>query len=338
MATLKDISKLAGVSPSTVSRILNYDSTLKVTEETKRAVFDAAEQLGYHKKKNKKNKHRSLKVLIVQWYPMDVEIIDPFYLSIRIGAESYLSHHNIEVVRYFRGQKDFKEKTKNIDGLICIGKFSRPEISDFRKLTKNVVFVDMYMDRVIVSNICLDFKHAVYDAMKHLVNLNHRRIGFIGGVEYLSDNSVYFGQRKYFFEKFCAANKIDYKNYFSEGAFTIESGYEQAVKMIRSGNLPTAFFIASDQLAYGVLRAFNEYNIKVPDDISIVSFNNDTNSSYTYPPLTTVNAPSEQMGYMAASYLLSHIKDKRMYPSCTLLPCELIIRESTGPAKNRIKG
>ena len=335
MATLKDISKLANVSPSTISRILNYDSTLKVTEETKKAVFEAADELGYQKKKNKKSKHHPLKVLIVQWYPMDVEISDPFYLSIRIGAETYLNHNNVEVVRYFKGQNDFKDKTKNIDGLICIGKFSKAEVSDFRKITKNIIFVDMFMDRSIVSNICLDLKHAVNDALTHLVKLNHKKIGFIGGIEYLSDKSIYFEQRKYYFEKFCIAHKIDYKNYLSEGGFSIESGYEQTVKLIKSNNLPTAFFVASDQLAYGVLRAFNEYNIRVPEDVSIVGFNNDNNSTYTNPPLTTINAPSDQMGYISATYLLTHIKDKKIYPTSTYIPCELIIRESTTYANNK---
>jgi LacI family transcriptional regulator len=307
--------------------------TLKVTKETKKAVFDAAEKVGYQKKKNRKNKNRPLKVLIVQWYSMDLEITDPFYLSIRIGAETYLSQYNVEIVRYFKGQKDFKEKTKNIDGLICIGKFSKEEISNFRKLTKNIIFVDMFMDRTIVSNICLDFKHAVNDTLNHLLKLNHRKIGFIGAIEHLSDKSIYFEQRKYYFEKFCILHRIEYKKFVSEGEFNIESGYDQAIKMIKSKNLPTALFVASDQLAYGVLRAFNEYNIKVPEDISIVGFNNDNNSTYTNPPLTTINVPSEQMGYIAASYLLTHIKDKKIYPISSYIPCELIIRESTTYAK-----
>ena len=327
MTTIKDISALANVSPSTVSRILNYDNTLKVKDETKKKVLATADKLGYTKHKHKIKRHLT-RVLIVQWYPMDLEIHDPFYLSIRIGAENYLSRNNVEIIRYFKGQNDLNEKIKNIDGIICIGKFSKNEITKFRKITDKLIFVDMFLERIIVSYICLDMYHALEDAINYLYKQKHRKIGFIGGIEKLSDGTTYYELRKTYFIKFCKAHHIEYQKYISLGEFTIESGYLQAKQMIKNNNLPTAIFVASDQLAFGVLRAFSEHGIKVPEDISIVSFNNDLNSSFTNPPLTTINAPSEPMGYLAATYLLTHIKDKKMYPTCISLPCELIIRDS----------
>lgn len=337
MATITDIAKECNVSVSTVSRILNYDISLNVQESTRQNVLDVAKKLNYNKKPRKSKKDLNiLKVGIVQWYSMEKELNDPFYLSIRIGAEHYLTGKGIELIRFFKGNDDFNFKQlDNLDALICIGKFSRLEIIEFRKVTDKLVFVDLYLDKINVSTVVMDFENAVFDAIDYLNSLNHKKIGYLGGIEKLSDGKIYTSRRKKFFERQCKKYNIEYEPYTKEELFTIESGYQMTLDLIKSNKLPTAFFCGNDSIAYGALRALHENNIKVPEDISLIGFNDNQNSSYTTPSLTTLHAPTNLMGEQAAKIIYGFLNNKKNYPTLTMFPCELVIRKSCTIAKNR---
>ncbi len=333
MVTIKDVAKKTGLSPATISRILNHDPTLKVPDNTRNKVLEEAKNLGYIKRKfNRKNNYKTIKVGIVQWYSMERELQDPFYLAIRIGAENALQKNNVEIVRYFKNEHQ-KLDFNNIDSLICIGKFSKDEIAEFRKVSDHIIFVDMNMDRIYVNSIVLDFKNAVNDVMNHLYNLGHRKIGFLGGQEMTSDMKTYTDIRNVCFQNYCQQNGIVYKKYMKLNEFTIESGYNMMKEIIATNDLPTAIFAASDPIAVGAIRALSEHKIKIPEDISIVGFNNDPSSAFTNPPLTTINAPCEKIGEIAASSLLEMRAQKKIYPKKITIPCELVIRESCGKAK-----
>lgn len=329
MATIKDIAKNAGVSPATVSRILNYDPLISVTEQTRQKVFEEARNLNYVKRKIKtKNTYYPKRVGIVQWYTIEKELNDPFYLSIRVGAEDYLNKNNIEMVRSFRGDSDFFSKLENVDGLICIGKFSKQEISEFRKMTDKIIFIDVYLDRIYTNSVVMDFKNAMTDALNYLISLGHKQIGFLGGLEHTSDGELLLDQRHYYYHLICQQNNIDPNKYLILDKFTVESGYDMMKKMIETKDLPTAIFCASDAIALGAMRAIHEHNIRIPEDISLIGFNNSQTSSYTNPPLTTVNAPSAKMGEFAAQFLNTFCNQKKVYPIRLTVPCELVIRKS----------
>ena len=261
MSTIKEIAQRAGVSAAAVSRILNYDPTLKVAEQTRQRVFDEAKKLGYVKRKIKtKNKYNPIRIGIVQWYSIEKELNDPFYLSIRIGAESYLNQNNIEMIRSFRGDTDFLSKLSMLDGLICIGKFSNQEISEFRKLTDKVIFVDLYMPKIFVNTIVMDFRTAVLEGLEYLSGLGHSRIGFLGGIEHTSDGEVYFEQRFHCYQEFCRHKNWDNSRYVRRDQFTVESGYAMMLDLIAAHTVPTALFCASDAIAMGALRGLHENN------------------------------------------------------------------------------
>lgn len=329
MVTIKDIATKTGLSSATVSRILNHDPNLKVPDATRNKVLEEAEKMGYVKRKfNRKSNYKPMKVGIVHWYTIEKELRDPFYMEIRMAVENTLNKNNAKIIRIFKDDLP-KGELDDIDGLICIGKFSHEEIADFRKLTDHLIFIDMSMDRIIVNNVVLDFRHAVYDALLHLTSLGHKKIGFLGGIETVGNQSRYPDQRKYYFQEFCQNHGINYKNYIKEDQFSIESGYHMMKEMIDNQDLPTAIFAASDQIAIGALRALNEAGLKVPDDLSIIGFNNDSSSAFTTPPLTTINAPCEKIGEIAAMTLINMRSQKKVYPQRITIPCELVIRQST---------
>ncbi len=321
MPTLKDISKLTNVSISTVSRILNHDASLVVTEETRHNVIKVAKELSYKpSKKSIHNEHYTIAML--HWYTREQELEDTYYLSIRLGVEKACHDLGIKVVKIF--YDDPKPENTYCHGAIAIGKFDHKEITAFKLLYKHVVFIDSSPDDNQFDSVVIDFESAYLTSIKHLQNLGLIDIGYIGGREYTHSLKLPIGEKRETF----------FKNYFKSqkkiyiGEFTIESGYNLMKQAIQENNLAQAYLVASDAMALGVLRALYEANIHVPNDVSIIGFNDIPQSAYTIPPLTTVKVYKEHMGYKALNLLLERIKGRTIAEK-VVVQTELIIRKST---------
>jgi LacI family transcriptional regulator len=321
MATIKDIAKKANVSSATVSRILNNDPTLQVSLDTRNAVQEAAKTLQYHKKHNPKA--TTFTIGIVEWYTLQQEIDDPYYLSIRQGVEEYCRKHKIHVIRTFKDDIKQLDTLSNVNGLLCIGKFNHQDILSFKKLSDRVIFLDMIDSNIESTTISLDFNHAMQDVLAYFKKLQIHSITYLGGKEYLDSNTIYDDPRKKSFITYCKEYKLTHD--IKEDAFTKESGYTMTLDLILHNKLPQAIFAASDPIAIGAMRALQEHNIKIPEDISIVGFDDIKDASFTNPPLTTVFAPAFEMGEYGAM-LVYHSPNKT--PLQITLPCTLIERES----------
>lgn len=318
--TLKDIANKTNVSVSTVSRILNHDLTLKVTNETRQAVLAAAEELSYIKPKLTNT--NQYKVALINWYTREQEIEDNYYLSIRLGIEEECHKRGIELVKIFFD--DIDQTLPQAHGAIAIGKFDEEEISIFNKYYEHIVFVDSSPDEQLYDSIVIDFESAYLKAINYLEELGFTDIGYIGGREYTHSMKKLIGERRELF----------FRNYFKNqskihiGEFTIESGYQLMKEAIKSKNLADAYLIASDAMAIGALRALYEANLKVPDDVSIVGFNDIPQSAYTIPPLTTIKVYKKNMGQKAVQLIIDNILGKE-YREKILISTKLIIRKST---------
>lgn len=328
MATIKDIAKKANVSAATVSRILNQDESLSVTEETRNKVLKVAQELNYTKKKITE---QQISIGIFQWYSLFQELEDPYYQSIRIGIENYCASRQIEVIRAFQSDSNYMEALKSVNALICIGKFNEQQIQSFESITKNIIFVDMKTAKIHCNTIALDFRQAVIDALDYLSDLGHKHIAYLGGKEYLEDGNVYFEERKEIFVTYCKKHGLIYEPYLSEDEFSAESGYQMMKKLIHEDHLPTAVFAASDPIAIGAMRALYENGYKIPEDISVMGFDDINVASFSNPPLTTIHAPAEFMGEYAAHYITLLAKDLSIEfqtPVRLTLPCSLSVRQS----------
>ena len=231
MATIKDIAQKASVSAATVSRILNQDDTLSVTDETKQRVLKVAQELNYTKHL-KNTVEKSISIGIFQWYSVFQELEDPYYQAIRVGIEKYCADHNIHVVRAFQSDCNYPDTLKDLQGLICIGKFNKSQIKSFQKLNSNTIFVDMKTPKIYCDTINLDFQQAVTEALDYLYDLGHRKIAYLGGKEVLADNSVYFEERKDTFINFCQEHSIDHESFIYEGDYSAESGYNMTKQLL----------------------------------------------------------------------------------------------------------
>lgn len=326
MANIRDLARMAGISPGAVSRILNNDPTLSVSAETRKKVFDIAEELHYHK--SRAVDKAAFKMGILLWFSAEQEMQDNYYLLARQGIEDFCRKNAISITRAFRSDPDTIRTLQGVDGLICLGKFSNSEIEEFIKLCSNIVFLDMPVSDFNITSLSMDFKHAVYDALDYLTYLGHTQIAFLGGQEYVGNGEPFHDERKDAFLSYMKANLPDIAPCVLEGSFTSASGYEMMQTLLANTTQPTAVFAANDAIAFGAIKAIQERGLRVPEDISIIGFNDVEMCAYSTPALTTIHAPAYDMGQHGANlvYVASNLSIHT--PLKAKIPCKLVVRES----------
>ena len=325
MATIKDIANAAGISAGAVSRILNNDPTLSVSPETKKRVLEIAQELNYQKSRNRDKS--IFKMGILQWFSAEQEMQDSYYLLVRQGIEDFCQKHSIGIVRAFQSDAASIATLQDVDGLICIGKFSDEEIHKFIDICKNIVFLDMPVSDYNITTLTMDFKAAVYDALDYLTELGHKRIAYLGGKEYVGNQELFTEERKQAFIAYTNKHELNDCLIF-EDAFSTASGYQMMQELLQNEKLPTAVFAASDAIAFGAMRAIQEKGLSIPDDISIIGFNDTEMSAYTTPALTTISAPAYDMGQHGANLIYAATNLNIATPLKAKIPCQKIKRES----------
>lgn len=328
MITIKEIAQQAGFSPSTVSRLLSNDPSLSVSPETKQKILSTALSLGYERKYIKTIIE---KIALLFWITEVEELEDIYFRDMRLKIEKYANENNMELVT-IKKESGINKIPKDINGFIAIGSFSEKEISRLLKITKNGVFIDSnpapdYYDSVQPNTPLITQK-----AIDYFIKSGHRNIGFIGGTFHnpntdLEEKDIREVAFRYYMQKLGYLNE---DNIFIEPNFSVDSGYKSAKKAIENlkDKLPTAFFVASDPIAIGVLQALNEYNIPVPSRVSVISINNIDVSKYVSPPLSTFNIDINELCKTAINLLSERIIEDRKLQKTIYLNCELVVRKS----------
>lgn len=323
MATIKEIAERANVSMTTVSRVLNYDDTLSVPAETKKRVFEAAEELSYVGQKKKRAKKR-MNIGILYSYSLEEELEDPYYLAIRLSIEKKLMLENISAVRL-----DSKEKTKGLHGLLCLGIFSQEKIEEIRALEIPCIFVDSSPNDDLFDSVVIDFVKSTRKVLDHILSSGHTKIGFIGGTDSILGEAQARDLRQDVFEKYLTGKGLYLEEFVKIGSYTPSDGYRLSKEMLSQKERPTAIFLANDSMAVGCYKAASDLGLKIPEDISVVGFNDISAAQYMLPPLTTIRLYTEFMGEMAVDVLKERITSGRKIALKITIPTELVVREST---------
>ncbi|ALC92298.1 LacI family transcriptional regulator [Bacillus sp. FJAT-18017] len=325
MATIKDIAKLANVSITTVSRVLNYDDTLNVSPETRKRVFEAAEDLSYVVAPKKKQKSK-WKVGLYDSFSLEEELVDTYYLSIRVALEKKLNEKGID---FYRIDKEGNgENPKKLDGILALGTFKQKDIEEIKGFDTPSVFVDSNPDEEYFDSVNIDFKSATKSALNYLIGLGHERIGFIGGVETDMYGNRFKDLRQDVFETYLKEKHIFNEELVKIGGYDPKDGYIHLREMLSGEIKPTAVFVANDTIAVGCYKAAYELGVKIPEHLSIVGFNDVATAKYMMPPLTTVKLYTEIMGETAVDLLIDRLTSKREVSKKITINTKLIIRES----------
>ncbi|GAA0591432.1 LacI family DNA-binding transcriptional regulator [Virgibacillus siamensis] len=327
MATIKDIANKAGVSSATVSRVLNYDASLSVSDETKKKVFEAAEELSYKKRNGKR--YAGQKIGVVHWYTEKEELSDLYYLSIRLGIEQRCKQHELYPDIYFFNDIE-SINAAEIDGIIAVGKFSEQQVDELTAINETIVFVDYSPNEEKYDAIVIDFEKATKKIIDYFISTNHREIGFIGGSELLKgEANALEDLREKTFKRYMREKNLYNERFVYNGLFSVEDGYNLMAKAIEDLQeaLPTAFFASSDVMAVGCLRALHEYDIPVPERVSLIGINDMSISKYVYPSLSTIKVYTELMGETAVDTLIERFEG-RSIPKKIFISTKLVIRKS----------
>ncbi len=332
MATIREIANKAGVSPATVSRVLNHDASLSVSAETKVRIFEIAEELEYKTVRERKNggaENRRLSIGILDWYT-ELELLDdPYYLYLMTTIEKECVLAGIDTFKINRVNDRYQGLVKNSDGIIAIGKFSDAEIGDLAAYTNNIVFVDSSPQEKLYDSVTINLQLGISEALQYLMELGHTAIGFLGGSVVGDHKEAAIDERKRVFTALMEQHGLFNPDYIYTGSrISYQEGYHTIMRALESGGLPTALLIANDTMATGALRALHEARINVPNEISIIGFNDLATSKYLIPPLTTVRVHLNFMAVTAIDLIKERIVKERILPKKVLVPSELVIRKS----------
>ncbi|MGL4363105.1 MAG: LacI family DNA-binding transcriptional regulator [Cellulosilyticaceae bacterium] len=326
MATLKEIAELTGVSLSTVSRVLNMDTSLNVSEPTRQKILITAEELNYVSSRSKKTKPKQLNIGIINWYDQKQELSDPYYLSIRLAVETYCREENINYITI--DNVDIKEDYyKTLDGIIAIGKFGLSDIDVIKKLAKHIIFVDSSPLEKCYDSVVSDLKSGVYEALNYLYQLGHTKIAYIGADEYIGNGQQCItNYRELTYTDWMSQKKLTPQIY--KGTYCLEDGYQLMKQLLKSPLRPTACFVASDPMAIGAYKACSEAGITIPNQMSIIGFDDIQTAAFLVPSLTTVKIYTDQMGISSVELLRELLRSNRTIHKKVVIPTDLIIRNS----------
>ncbi len=326
MATIRDIAKLAGVSPATVSRVLNYDQELSVAHETKQRIFEVAEELNYTKHK-RTNKIGKAVIRLVQWYDDAEELADLYYLSIRLGIEKKAEELNIQIRR--EGLDELSDN--QVNGTIALGKFDAEQIRRLKQIDENLLFVDFDGMSMGLNSLVVDFDQSMNLVIDYFIQQGHKKIGILSGEEKTKHNLQPIEDPRLVAFKLKMEQINLYRPEFAlSSAFSMEAGKIAMENFLtKRKDRPSALFASSDALAVGAMQAIQAAGLRIPEDIEVIGFNDVSVAKYVSPALSTIKVETEWMGELAVLTILDLAKEFSPVSRKIMLATKLIQREST---------
>lgn len=333
-ATMKDVARAAGVSTATVSRTLMNPE--KVSVQTRQKVENAVLEVGYYphtlSRGMKRNESRTILVIVP-------DIGDPFFTDIIVGIEEIAAGHGYLVLigdcRYqHKPEHTFLNLiiTKQIDGMVLLGSdVPFDSRHDEQRHFPPMVMANEFAPELELPTVNIDNLTAAFNATHYLQSLGHTRIACISGPEELP-------LCKYRIEGYIQAMRRMgmpvREEYLVRGDFTHESGAECAAQLLALPEPPTAVFCHNDIMAIGAIWAARKQGLTLPQDLSVVGFDDLPAAQYCSPTLTTIAQPRYEIGRQSFLLLLEQLQGHTVAKGSRLLDSDLIIRESACAPKS----
>lgn len=327
MATMKDIARLAKVSTSTVSHVIN--NSRFVSEEIREKVLRVVKELNY----TPSALARSLKVNETKTIGMLVTATsNPFFAEVMAGVELYCQQHHYNlIIATTNGDNERLQHhlqmliQRKVDGLLLMCGDARLSASSNLNIPLPLVVVDWWFTELNADKIFENSESGGYLATKSLIEAGHRKIGIITGnlAKSLAQNRLE-GYKQALTEANIAINP----NWIVQSHFDFEGGIVGMNKLLAQTDRPTAVFASSDTIAVGAYQAIWQVGLKIPQDISIIGYDDIELAKYLSPPLSTISQPKAELGKLAVETLLKRIRAESTEFQTIMLEPELILRDS----------
>lgn len=336
--TLKEIAQEAGVSISTVSRVINQSNSGAASKEVQNRIWEIVRRTGYTPNSNARN----LKTKANTDVPEPSHSIaclfarnpdsttDPFFsqLARSIEKESFKQNY---IVKYSFTSIDIRHPStfhlisnNQVDGVVILGRCTKQLLSFLKKHFNYVIYTGLNSLNARYDQVLCEGLLASEAAVEYLFKLGHREIAYIGETE---NEERYIG----YVSALQKHNLPIHSEYISNITLSSEGGYCGAKALLERTRSMTAVFCPNDLTAIGAMRALQEAGLRIPEDISIISIDDIDMAQYLSPMLTTIHVPLEEMGQTAAKILIDRIQGGHRLPMKISLPFYLAARESCGP-------
>lgn len=334
--TIKDVAKLAKVAPSTVSRVIA--NSPRISERTKRIVRAAMEELGYHPNFQARSlANRSTRTIgIVMPSSGNTVFQNPFFPEVIRGISTkghekgyglYLSTGTTQQ-EIFDGVIDMVQGGR-VDGIVLLYSRIDDELIGYL-LERNFPFTIVgkpYQHEDAIVHVDNDNFKAAQEATDFLIQLGHEKIGFVGG----GLDLVVTVDRLLGYERATRLAQLSFdEDYIVHQDFLLEGGQVAIKKLLSLPDAPTGLVVADDLMAFGIVNALSDLGLKVPEDISIISFNNIMLAEFANPSLTSVDIGIFQLGYTAADCLFKILGKEKLDMTRFTIPHHIVARQSTG--------
>ena len=332
MPTIHDVAKRAGVGSITVSRVINNSGY--ISSETRERIQKAIDELGYVPNtlaRSLRSRRTNTVALMV------TDITNPFFTTLARGVEDAANEAGYTVIFCNTDESAAKEEKylnvllqKQVDGLLLVP--TQRSVNSIHQILKHgtpVVVLDRRIPEVDVDSVRCDSLDGAYKLTKYLVSLGHRQIAIMSGAVGVStaDDRV-AGYRKALEEDGIAISD----RYILRGEFTPDSGYSMTEQAINLPLRPTALIAANNFITIGAMKALQEAEMEVPEDMALAGFDDLPPAIVTFPFFTVVSQPAYEMGTQAMQLLLKRLSAKEVVAfQEVILPTQLIVRRSSGP-------
>jgi LacI family repressor for deo operon, udp, cdd, tsx, nupC, and nupG len=326
MVRIADVAKLANVSTATVSRVISKSGTVKKTTAEK--VLEAINQLNYQPNMLARQLRRLETNTILVVVP---DITNMFFSNVLLGIESLASENGYQVILSAQNMVEQENsyftivRQKKADGIILLTARTDKQILTELANEVPVVLACEYIEDSQIPTVSIDNISSAREATEYLIHLNHKRIGHISGPL----NVVVGRDRLRGFQQAMLQHGLDLDSMLvEEGNFTYESGLNIMKKFLAMDQPPTAVFAANDEMAIGAIKAAKTIGLRVPEDLSIIGFDDIKIASIFEPALTTTAQPTFDMGKKAMELLLNLINNNKLEKYQFILDHQLMIRDS----------
>ncbi|WP_062352097.1 LacI family DNA-binding transcriptional regulator [Bacillus kwashiorkori] len=332
--TIKDVAKAANVAPSTVSRVI-ADSP-RISENTKRKVRTIMEELGYHPNFIARSlASQSTQTLgIVFPNSGNISFQNPFFSEVLRGISEGVNdkHYTLQLTSGKTEDEIYNDvvnmvQGRRVDGIILLYSKKDDKVVDYLRQKKFpfVLIGKPYEDQEQITHVDNDNISAGRDGTKYLLGLGHERIGFIGG----NKNLMVTADRLAGYKKALIENQIPIKEeYITHDEFLLEGGQQAIKELMHLSQPPTALLVTDELMALGVLKTVHALGYNVPDNLSIISFNNALFAELATPPLTSIDINIFDLGMEAVKNLILKLENPKEPIKRIIIPHSIIVRKS----------